>query len=182
MAIASTKTICAACQKEKITYPCEGCSQRFCLDDLPQHRNNLSQQLDHIENDHDKLRQDLNEQKFNSTKGLFIKQIDQWEKDSICQIRQTADQCRDKFINYSDRFLFKTEKRLNDLAQQIKEMRHGNEFNEIDLNQLIERLQKIQEEFLQPLNLSIKEQPTSFINKMSVLIQLEKGMNHSSFI
>ena len=53
MATASTRTICAACNKEKITFPCEGCSQRFCRKDLDEHQKDLEKQLNHIENDHD---------------------------------------------------------------------------------------------------------------------------------
>ena len=62
MASVSDRTICVTCNKEKITYSCQGCLQRFCLDDLPKHRQILSQQLDR-----DQLRQNLNDQKFMST-------------------------------------------------------------------------------------------------------------------
>jgi hypothetical protein len=61
------------------------------------------------------------------------------------------------------------------LAEQIKEMRHENELNEIDLNQLIQQLQKLQKELVQPPNASIKQQSTSFIDNISLLMPFQKG-------
>ena len=161
MATVSTKTICATCNKEKITYPCEGCSQRFCRIDLGEHQKNLENQLDHIENDHDQLRQNIDGQR---TDSLLIEQIDQWEKDSIHKIKLTADRCRERLINYSNIFRLEEEKKLNDIANQIKEMPHENEFNEIDLNCLTQILHKLREELTQSSN-------------VSVLIPFQKGKN-----
>ena len=177
MTTPSTRTICAACQKEKITYFCQGCSEIFCFEDLSQHRTNVGQQLDHIANNHDELRLGLNEQKTDPTKRPFIKQINQWKKDSIDKIQQTAEQCRERFIHYSNVVLLGIERRLNNLAERIKEMRRENEFNEIDLKHLIEGLQKMQEEFLQPSNLSIERQSTLFIDNISDLISWGEKKN-----
>jgi len=60
----------------------------------------------------------------------LIKQINQWEKDSIDKIKQTAEQCRQKLTNKS---LLKTEKKSNHLAQKIKEMLQENELDDVDL-------------------------------------------------
>ena len=75
----------------------------------------------------------------------MIKHINQWEKDSIDKIKQTAEQCRQKLTNKS---LLKTEKKSNHLTQKIKEMRQENELDDVDLNYLTQRLQQLQEEFL----------------------------------
>ena len=139
MTTTSNKTICVICNKERITYACDGCSQRFCRKHLDEHLKNLGEQLEQIGNDHDQLRQNLDQQKTNPTKHPLIEQINQWENDSIDKIKQTAQLCREKLINYSNKSLLETEKKLNDLAQQIKEMRHENEFNEIHLNHLTEK-------------------------------------------
>ena len=86
----SDRTICFTCNKEKITYSCQGCSQRYCVSDLLNHRKYLSQQLDFIENEHDQLRQNLYDQKVDPTKNPLIKQIDEWEINSINKIKQMA--------------------------------------------------------------------------------------------
>ena len=175
MASLSNRTICAICNKEKITYLCQGCSQRFCLDDLPKHRQNLSQEFDQIQNDHNQFRQNLNDQKLILIEHSLIKQIDQWEKESIDKIRQTAQQCRAQFIKYSNEIYLHIEQELNNLKQQMEEIRQENEFNELDLNDLTEALDDLQEECHQPTNISIQQQSISLINDISLLIPWQKG-------
>ena len=181
MATASSKTTCVLCNKSKITYICQGCSQHFCLDHLPEHRKNLGHQLEQIQNDHDQLRQDLMEQQTDLTKHSLSKQIDQWEKDSIAKIRQTAQLCRDKWICYSHQFLQEIEKKLNDLAQQIKKINQENEFTEIDLNHLKQRLVILQEQFHHPSNFVIKQQSASFIQKIFLSKSFDIGKYNENF-
>ena len=78
---------CSICNKEKITYPCHGCSKKFCLDDLNRHRQNLREELD------------------------------QWERNSIEKIKQMAQQCPDKVIQCSNGYLLNIEQTLKDLAE-----------------------------------------------------------------
>ena len=169
MATLPNRTICVTCRKEKITYPCEGCTNRFCFDHLVQHRTALSEELDHIQNDYDQLRQNLNEQKSNSIKHSLIKRIDQWEIDSIDKIQQTAEQCRQQWTKYFAKYLLQIENRLNNLAQEMRRMLEQNEYNETDLNEFKRKLETLQNELHQPPDVSIREQSTSFINPISLL-------------
>ncbi|CAF4450709.1 unnamed protein product, partial [Adineta steineri] len=65
MAMANSKTQCFTCIKEKVTYPCEGCSKKFCLKYLTEHQQILNEELNHIINDYDQFKQRINEQKQN---------------------------------------------------------------------------------------------------------------------
>ncbi|CAF0764606.1 unnamed protein product [Adineta steineri] len=170
MAKANNKTLCFTCNKEKITYPCEGCSQRFCLIHLTEHQKNLSDELNHIINDYDQFKQTINEQKQNPQNDLLIKEIDQWERNSIEIIQQKAQNCREVVIQYSQTFLDDIEKKFNGLSEQIKEIHGENEFNEINLNYLRNQLIKITEELNNPTNISIKEGSQSFINEISIIL------------
>ena len=176
MATTANRTLCATCNAEKLTYPCQGCRKEFCFDDLAQHRKDLVQQLNQLQNDHNKLRQNLNDHKTDSKAHTLIQQIDRWENHSIDKIKQIAQQCRERWMNYSHRFLRKLEKKVNDLAQQSGNMqKQENEFNEIDLNQLKEKLHKLQEELRQPPNVAIKEQPRSLVNNIYLRLPFGKG-------
>ena len=166
MASESERTVCVSCNKEKLTYPCGGCLKRYCLHDLTKHRADLTQQLDQIQNDHDQFRQNLNDDKSNSKKHPSIERIDQWEKDSIEKIKQTAQQCRDKWINYSNHSLPKIEKKLNDIAKQIEDMYRETEFSETDLNLLNLRLQKLYE-LHRPTNVLVQQQSTGWFGQQS---------------
>ena len=164
----STKTICVRCNKEMRTYLCDGCSQRFCLKHLDEHRKNLEREFDQIETNHDELRQMINEQKRDSTKHPLINKIDQWERNSIEKIKQTAQQCRDKLHNQTNSFLLEIENKLYHLAQQMKELRQDNEFNDLDLDQVRQQLKQLKQQLLQPENIFIKQHSMSFINFISL--------------
>ena len=62
-----------------------------------------------------------------------------------------------------------------DLAQRIKVINEENEFNEIDLNDLKQRLEKLQDELNRPMNISI-EQPS--MGEISLQLPFEKGNHH----
>ncbi|CAF1463320.1 unnamed protein product, partial [Adineta steineri] len=94
MAMANNKTLCFTCTKEKITYPCKGCSKEFCLIHLTEHQQILNEELNHITNEYNEFKQRINEQKQNPQNGLLINQIDQWEKNSIEEIQQKAKDYR----------------------------------------------------------------------------------------
>ncbi|CAF4012359.1 unnamed protein product, partial [Adineta steineri] len=101
MAVASNKTLCFQCNKEKITFPCKGCSKEFCFTDLAEHQQILNEELNDIINDYDQFRQRINEQKQNPQNHSLIKQINQWETNSIEIIQQKAQQCRKIVIGSS---------------------------------------------------------------------------------
>lgn len=105
MASASDRSICSSCKKERLNYACHGCSKKYCFDDLLKHRKELGQQLEYFLNEHNQLRQNL---------------LDQWK---------TNQQFREKWIDYFNKVRLAMEKRLNDLADQIRDMSKGYEFN-----------------------------------------------------
>lgn len=177
MATSSMKTVCVVCNKEKITYLCHGCSRKFCLPHLTEHRQDLALQLEQLENDHDGLRQKLHDQQNNQIDHPLMNRIDQWEKNSIAKIKRTADQCRTKLITCANVCRIRAEKKLNHLAEQMRDMRQENEFNEIDLNELKIRIRKLEEELVQSADISMEQTSTAFVNSISVRIN-EGEENH----
>jgi vacuolar-type H+-ATPase subunit I/STV1 len=174
------KVQCFICKKEKNTYKCGGCSKDFCFNHLTEHRQNINQQFDEIENDHDQFRQTIFEQKNHSQKHSLINQINKWEEDSIEKIKQTAEKSRQKLINYTNNHIIVIENQLNHLAKQLKEIRQDNEFNEIDLNQMREKLRRLTEIFIKPSNIVIEQESSSFIDKISVIVPIGKGKYHKN--
>jgi len=92
----SIRPPCATCGNKSVgIFKCEGCSQIFCRKHVNEHRDMLSHQLDEIVLQHDILQQTIIDQ--NDGKNIqhsLLKQIDQWEKDSILKIQQTAEEAR----------------------------------------------------------------------------------------
>ncbi|CAF0857822.1 unnamed protein product [Adineta steineri] len=177
MAMASNRTLCFKCKKEKITYPCKGCSKDFCLTHLTEHQQNLNEELTDIINNYDQFKQTINEQKENLQNHSLIKQIDQWEIKSIEKIQQKAQDCRKSLIDYSQRFINDIEMKFKDLNEQIKQIHSENEFNEINLTYLTNQLKEITKKLNDLSDISIKEGPQSFINDISIIFIKKSKFN-----
>ncbi|CAF0990558.1 unnamed protein product [Adineta steineri] len=169
MAMANNKTTCFTCNTEKITYSCEGCSKRFCLIHLTKHQQILNDELNHITNEYNEFKQTINEQKQNPQIDILIKQIDQWETNSIEIIQQKAQECRKTAMEYLPTFFNDIEMKFNNLNEQIKEIHQENECNEINLNYLRNELIEITQELNNPSKISIKEDSQSFVNEISII-------------
>ena len=159
---------CVICNKEMRTYLCDGCSQRFCLKHLDEHRKHLEKEFDQIETEHDEFRQMINEHKQDSTMHPIIDQINQWERNSIDRVKQTAQECREMFLNHAGSLLLDVEKKFDQLTEQMKAMRQENEFNDLDLNQIKQKLNQMKRELLHSENLCVRKHSTSFINSISL--------------
>jgi uncharacterized phage infection (PIP) family protein YhgE len=170
MAAATGKAYCVTCRKERIAYKCEGCSQNFCVNHLAHHHQALGKQLDELEDTCNIFREKFIEQKTNPQNHPLMQQINTWERDSIKKIQQTAEEAREILAIHTPEHINKIENKMTQLTEQLKETRQENDFNEIGLNQLKERLTQLEEELVKPSNISIKEDFSSFISKISVII------------
>ena len=128
MATATGKARCVTCNKEKSAVRCEGCLQIFCFDHLTNHRLKLSEELDEIEINRDLFRQTLNEQINDPQKHSLIKQIDQWEEDSIKKIQQTAKECKQILVPHMTEHFNQIEVNLTKLTNQLRQTRQENYF------------------------------------------------------
>ena len=90
MATANKRSECFSCRQETRTFFCERCSQNYCFDDLTKHLQDLHRELEELGNEHDQFRQMINDEKDNFNEYSFIKQIKQWEDESINRIKQMA--------------------------------------------------------------------------------------------
>ena len=169
MATTTGKTRCIICDKEKATSRCGGCLEDFCYKHLGTHQQQLNKQLDEIEVNRDIFRQSLTTQIEQPNNHLLIQQIDKWEQDSIKKIQQTAEEARKILLNNTNEYIQnEIEIKLNKLTNQLRETRRENDFNEINLRQFEEELKQLTKELNTPSNISIREDFTPFINKLSV--------------
>jgi hypothetical protein len=169
MAEASIQTKCSMCNEETSTFLCRGCSKDFCSEHLTEHLEILKKRLHQIQNDYNEFRQIVIDQKDDPEQHPLIEEINQWEKDSINKIKQTAKECRQKLIYYTNKIINEIKITLDDPKQQPIEIQGKNkDFNEIHLKQFNEKLNKLKEKLNQPKHLSIKQQSNSFINKIFI--------------
>jgi hypothetical protein len=170
MATATGKTCCVICGKGKATLKCGRCSQDFCYNHVADHRQELNKQLDEVEVDRDVFQQTLIDQTTDSKKHALIKQIDEWERESINKIRQTAEETRQLVWQHTMEHTTRIEIRLNKLTDELRQGRQENDFFETDLNQWKEELKRLTGELATPSNIKLNQHSTSLVNKIYVSV------------
>lgn len=168
MATLKVEAHCLLCKEETNKFTCRGCSKYFGSEHLTEHRQSMNNQLQHVQNDYDQFRTTLDVLEQDPEKHPLIKQIDQWRKDAIEQIEETAKKCREKLIKYLNPIINETKIIFDDLKEQPKSLQETNEFNEIDLNELNQKLQQLKNELDQPSTISVERQSTPFISRINV--------------
>ncbi|CAF3747071.1 unnamed protein product [Adineta steineri] len=169
MATANARAKCSICNKGNITYVCPGCSEGFCFQHLTEHRQILHNQLEEIINNHNQFQQAIIQKKQNPLNSSLIEQINQWETDSIHQIQQIANECRETLKILIQKSISDIEDKFLELSQKLKETREENEVNDIDLNNFQLQLTQITEELNEPSNISVRQDSQEFIKKISVI-------------
>jgi DNA repair exonuclease SbcCD ATPase subunit len=164
----SGKTRCVTCGKDKAIFKCGGCQQDFCYNHSTDHRQELGRQLDELEVTRDLFRETLTE-KTDQTQNLpLMQQIDQWERDSINKIRQTAEEAREDLIKYTDKHIRQTETKLHRLTDQLRQSREENDFVETDLQRWNEELTQLMNQLAKASNITVRQDSIPLISKISV--------------
>lgn len=169
MATSIDKTECSRCGKSKNTYNCKPCSNEFCYTHLEEHRKMLNQQLDQIGYRADQCRQTVIERKQNPRQHSSFQQNDKRENENIQEIKRIPEESGNILPEHINKSNSDIENRLNDLTKQLREIRRDGEVNELDLDQLKTKLMSLEEELKKPLNVSIQQNSSSFISKISII-------------
>ncbi|CAF1328170.1 unnamed protein product [Rotaria sordida] len=175
MAAATTdRNFCGICRKAKGISKCEGCSKIFCYNHFVDHRQELNQQLDEVEVTRDIFQQTLSEHASELKYHSLEQQINDWERDSIEKIWQTADEGRKLLLKYTAKSITDIEITLNQLTEQLKQSRQANDFVETDLCQWKEQLIQLTDELNKPSKITIRQDSKALVNKIYVAISTGK--------
>jgi hypothetical protein len=168
-----------------VTFKCGGCLEEFCYKHLGDHQQELNKQFDEIEVNRDLFRQSLTEHLEQLNHQILIQQIDQWEQNSIEIIQQTAEEARQVFNEHMNEYFHEMEIKLNKLTDQLRQTRQENDFNEIHLQQFQQELNRLTKELTESSNISIQEDSTTFISRLSINVSgkdiTQKSLNKLSF-
>ena len=80
MATSETRRSCVKCSTGKAIAACNGCRQMFCIHHFTEHREELSNLMDNVSQEHDLLWGNLFQGNFEHP---FLHRIDAWEQESI---------------------------------------------------------------------------------------------------
>ncbi|CAF4663741.1 unnamed protein product [Rotaria sp. Silwood1] len=157
MASSSSKKPCSienGCKQAAIT-TCDGCSQAFCSKHFTDHRNLLNDEINKIISEHDDLKNSLTQQTKNPTCHPLIKQVDEWETQSISKIQQRAKELRQELSELTKNNTNNSSQKLQDLAKEINECRENGDFLEIDLRRWKETLEDLKLHITSPSKITI---------------------------
>ncbi|CAF1636499.1 unnamed protein product [Adineta ricciae] len=158
----TAKTNCRQCAPKPVTAitSCKGCSEDFCRKHFNEHRDQLSNQLHAVINQHDNILQGLQQQAASGTNtsrsqraNQLLQQVEQWKTNAIQQVMRVAKDATDNIER-----LFNTEIQLQELRERTriitKELRHQEEsdsFVETDIQRWTKQLEEIKIDATRPL-------------------------------
>lgn len=167
MATSGSKKTCIKCDKTKSTVRCGGCLQEFCFQHFADHRQELNQQFDKLTNDYDSCRQLLTEQTCDVKNHPSMKQIDEWEQESIEKIHRKAEDMRLSLIKRITNNVEQIEVKLDKLTKQIKAIRDEQDFDETHLHQFENEVAQLTAELTIPYKITIDDNYLSFTTDIS---------------
>jgi hypothetical protein len=152
MASATTKRTCAKCNKGGGTAMCYGCEQAFCTKHFIEHRQELSQQMDNIGQEHDVLRRDLtNEQAIHP----LLARINQWEQESITKIQTAAKSARSDLQQLLNRAKNNLKTSVSEMTEKLQSSRDSDDYTELDIKKWTDQLQEFRKMLDTPTTVNI---------------------------
>ena len=179
MASASARKSCVKCSKGVGVAICDGCQQSFCIKHFTEHRQELSQLLENIGQEHDLLRRDLNQH--NVEHSLFDR-INKWEQESITKIRAAAEMARIDLRELLDRNKEELRKSVNKITDELQSCRESYDYTEVDINKWSQQLQTFRKLLESPSTIYVAENdiPKSIIHLIRV--RDEQYLRSSNFV
>ncbi|UJR15768.1 hypothetical protein I4U23_002702 [Adineta vaga] len=156
--MASTKRVCAKCNKGAGTAMCYGCEQAFCTKHFLEHRQDLSQQMEYIGQEHDVLQRDLTHDQ--STHSLLTR-INQWEQESITKIQIAAKAARITLQQLLNRPKHNLQTSVSKITEELQSSRELDDYTELDIKRWTDQLQEFRKVLDCPVSINIEYEKDS---------------------
>lgn len=128
---------CVRCGRVNGLLICEGCNSTFCSRHAVQHRQELTNQLETIVQDHDLIQQNIERSMYEKS---IMQKIDRWERESIKKIRIAAENARSDLRDIIDRSKRQLAKMSRDIATDLNSSSKNENFSEKDLVRWMKQL------------------------------------------
>ncbi|CAF3317368.1 unnamed protein product [Rotaria socialis] len=164
------RSLCSMCGKVPSLSFCVGCERVFCTEHVEQHRLDLSSLLDRTILEHDQCKQKIIQYTEESKSHPLMKQIDEWEKQSIEKIQQVAVDARKQVLRTFGLFASDAITIMKTLTEELTKAQDNDNFFEKDLRQWMDRLTKVKKELDKPPTISIRKggSDVPFISKIII--------------
>ena len=176
-ASAAIKKQCVTCNKNGGIMICCGCQQTFCGKHVNEHRQELGGQLDNIMQEHDLFQQELGKESLLKENPL-LKEIDQWEKDSIAKIQVAAETARKSLQELIEQPKERVSKACGDIRRNLRSAREADDFSENDLAVWKKQLEELRLDITPPPSVKLVYDQSSPIHLIK--LETEKSSNNES--
>ena len=154
MSAITTRVSCVSCRQEIALPKCEGCFQNDRNNQLAAHGQEGNRQL--------------NAARVNEQQHGLIKQVDDWECNSINQIQQTAAEARRVIRKHTTERVSEVETKLIQLTDQLQQCREGDSFVSRNVSQWQEELVQLSKQMVTPSNITVREVASPIVRKIHV--------------
>ncbi|CAF1158944.1 unnamed protein product [Rotaria sordida] len=161
---------------------CRGCSKTFCLVHTNEHREILEKQMNDIIINHNRLKQYITSDQIEQYYQVLMKQIDEWEKQSINKIYQTANEIRQQLIIMTRENHKNLKEKLTPLTQEITKAQHDKNFFEDDLKQWTNTIQLLERTFIdqENIHISLINNGNPLVSKISLINKINDTITTSN--
>ncbi|CAF3209705.1 unnamed protein product [Rotaria socialis] len=133
MAMKTThRAVCCQCRKTKGTLICDECSKGFCPKHMIEHVDDLREQLNKTDDEFSQFKLQIEEQLVKPEAHELMKEIDNWERESIEKIQKMANDIRQELSSCLISFVDDLNAKFRHLTEQFIQCR--TEGNIIDSN------------------------------------------------
>ena len=153
MAAITAKKPCAKCSHGGAVATCDGCQRSFCTKHFVEHRQELSQQMEIIRQDHEYLYRATPIKDI--SKHPFLNRIDSWERESMIKIQEAAEKARSDFHQLMDRTKNELNSSIEKLKSELEACQKSDDFTENDLKRWGEQMKELRHRFDSPTSISI---------------------------
>lgn len=170
MASNARNKVCAKCLKVSGQVTCTGCNQTFCLTHLFEHRQELSQQMDNLTLENDRLQHSLIAEANGDEQHPLITRIDTRETKSIEKIKKAADEARYRVKRALKRSNNDIGHSLLRITDEVQENRRMEAYTEVDLTKWLQQLKELREKFDKPPMIEIKhDEDETSLTRLSLI-------------
>lgn len=155
----NTKKPCCKCNKGGAIFTCDGCHHSFCLKHTSDHRQELSQQMDNIGQEYDTLKRDIDLQDTNN--NSLLNKIDQWEEDSISNIRSCAEKARADLKRLNEEAKNQLNEMMKKISDELRSNQKSDEYTEDNITQWTNQLKTLRLELEKLSEIEIEEDKSS---------------------
>ncbi|CAF2697733.1 unnamed protein product [Rotaria sp. Silwood2] len=149
---------------------CESGEQNYSINHSIKHQEKLRKQMEKVNIYHNQIRQLVIDDKKKFSNHPLMKKVDDWERQSILKIQQTANDIREQLKQVCTKHTIEMNELLTEISQQLNKARTQNNYIETDIKFWFNKLNEFKNDLLTPKTINIipDENNNSFINKIKL--------------